>query len=30
VAHMKPTAVFVKSKKNREEEEEALNKNCSS
>lgn len=28
VAHMKPKAVFVKSKKNREEE--ALNKNCSS
>lgn len=29
VAHMRLTAVFVKSKKNREEEE-ALNKNCSS
>ncbi len=29
VAHMKPTAVFVNTKKNREEEE-ALSKNCSS
>jgi hypothetical protein len=29
VAHMRLTAVFVKSKKNRDEEE-ALNKNCSS